>query len=82
MARLKTRVDPKIPESVLTRPVNLQVLARIDEQGNVIVSGVRGGNIVIQGAVKNAVESWKFLPAIVDKQVRCVETEIPIQINR
>jgi hypothetical protein len=82
MARLKTRVNPEISTSVLTRSVTVRVQARIDEQGNVSVTGVRGGNAVIQDAVKSAVERWKFLPAVVDKQPRCVETEISIQINR
>ena len=82
MARLKTRVDPEIPASVLTRSMNVRVQARIDEEGNVIVRAVRGGNAVVQSAVKTAVERWKFLPVIVDKEIRCVETEIPIRINR
>ena len=56
--------------------------ARIDEKGNVTVKEVRGGNAAIQNAVKAAVERWKFLPAIVEQQVRCVETEIPIVISR
>jgi len=82
MSRLKTRVAPEIPASFITRSVSVQVQARIDEKGNVTVKEVRGGNAVIQNAVKAAVERWKFTPAIVDEQVRCVETEIPIVINR
>jgi len=82
MARLKTRVDPEIPESVLTRSLTVRVQSRIDEEGNVTVKEVRGGNAAVQKAVKVAVERWKFLPAIVEQQVRCVETEIPIVINR
>jgi hypothetical protein len=43
---------------------------------------VRGGNAVVQGAVKTAVERWKFLPPIVDNEPRCVDTEIPLVINQ
>jgi len=82
MARLKTRIDPEVPPSALTRSTSVRVQARIDEEGNVVVRGVRGGNAAVQSAVKNAVERWKFSPAIVDKQTRCVDTEIPIQIKR
>ena len=82
MARLKTRVDPEIPASVLNRSISVRVQARIDEEGNVIVGRVQGGNAVIQSAVKDAIQRWKFLPAVVDKETRCVDTEIPIQINR
>ena len=82
MARLKTRVDPEIPASVLSRSLSVRVQARIDEEGSVAVKGIRGGNTAVQNAVKTAVERWKFLPAIVEKQPRCVETEIEIVINR
>ena len=82
MARLKTRVDPEIPASLLSRSVNVRVQTRIDEEGNVAVMGMRGGNAAVQNAVKTAVERWKFLPAIVEKQPRCVETEIEVVINR
>jgi TonB family protein len=81
MARLKTRVEPDVPPSV-TRSMSVRVQARIDEEGNVVVRVVRGGNAAVQSAVKNAVERWKFAPAIVAKQMRCIDTEIPIQINR
>jgi tetratricopeptide (TPR) repeat protein len=82
MARLKARVEPEVPPAALTRSTSVQVQARIDEEGNVFVRGVRGGSAAVQNAVKSAVERWKFAPAIVDKQIRCVDTEIPIQINR
>jgi len=82
MARLKARVDPDVPPAALTRSTSVRVQARIDEEGNVLVRTVQGGNAAVQSAVKNAVERWKFAPAIVDKQIRCVDTEIPIQINR
>jgi hypothetical protein len=81
MARLKSRVDPEIPASAVTRSTRVRVQARIDEDGNVSVKGVRGGNAAVQNAVKGAVEQWKFLPAIVEQQVRCVETEIPIEVG-
>jgi hypothetical protein len=82
MTRLKTRVDPEIPASFITRSLSIRVQARIDEAGNATVKEVRGGNAEVQNAVKAAVERWKFLPTIVEEQVRCVETEIPIVVNR
>jgi tetratricopeptide (TPR) repeat protein len=81
MVRLKTRVAPQVPKSLVSRPTEIRVHARIDEEGNVTVSGVRGGNAALQNAVKSAVEQWKFVPARVDKDTRCVETEIPVTIT-
>jgi hypothetical protein len=82
MARLKTRIDPQIPQSDIKRSISVRVQARIDEEGNVAVRGIRGGNAAVQNAVTSAVQRWKFLPAIVENKVRCIETEIPIVIKR
>ena len=82
LVRLRTRVNPQIPTASAFGSMSVRVKARIDEQGNVTVEETLGGNPVIRSAVQKAVEQWKFLPAIVDREPRCVETEIPILISR
>ncbi len=81
LVRLKTRVNPQIPNGFTSGSMNVRVKTRIDEKGNVTAGEVLGGNPVIRSAVQKAVEQWKFLPAIVESQPRCVETEIPIVIS-
>ena len=82
LARLRTRVNPQIPAGSAFGSVSVRVKAGIDEKGNVTVEEVLGGNSVIRTAVQKAVEQWKFLPAIVENEPRCVETEIPFLISR
>jgi len=85
LVRLKTRVDPEIPPSLrdlLRRsPATVRVRIRIDEKGDVTISQTAGDNNILNQAVRTAVARWKFHPAIVQGQTRCVDTEIPIVIN-
>jgi tetratricopeptide (TPR) repeat protein len=83
MARIKTVVNPQVNYASLPHG-SLQVRAkiRIDEQGNTSVQELHGGIPTVNKAVKGAVEQWKFYPALVDKQPRCVETEVPIVLHR
>jgi hypothetical protein len=82
LVRLRTRVNPDVPDFTrVPRPVNVRVQVKIDENGEVTVKDVQGGPINWHEAIKAAVEKWKFVPAIVFDQPRCVETEIPISIN-
>ena len=86
LMRLKTRVSPQIPAVALDFVRNSQstvrVKARIDEQGNVNVTGTEGGgNNLVNNAVWSAVERWKFSPINDQTGPRCVETEIPIVIK-
>jgi outer membrane biosynthesis protein TonB len=40
-----------------------------------------GGSPILNDAVKNAVEHWKFAPIVDQNGPRCVETEIPVTIK-
>jgi len=86
MVRLKVSTRPEIPsnlEPALQSPLarNVRVEARIEENGDVSVRSVRGENTAINSIVRRAVEAWKFTPAILDNQPRCVETVLPIVIT-
>jgi hypothetical protein len=81
MTRLRTRVNPQIEPS-LQRYVGrgIVVTVRIDEQGNVTVKDVAKANPRIAEAIKFAVEQWKFNPAMIGDQIRCVETGLPMTV--
>jgi hypothetical protein len=85
LVRLKTRVDPEIPLAVkdlLRRSsITVRVKARIDEKGDVTVSETQGTNSYLNDSVRSAVQRWKFLPAIVRSETRCVDTEIAIVVS-
>jgi TonB family protein len=85
LTRLKTRVDPEFPAYLVSQigtQMTVRVKATISEKGNVTAKDVRGDNPLLNNAVKAAVEQWKFSPALLDGGARCVETEIPIVINK
>jgi len=81
----KSKVDPEIPREA--RPyiqggtVTVKVRIRIDEGGNVVSADTPGGNPMFNNAVRNAVERWKFSPALDASGARCADTEIPITIG-
>ena len=81
ITRLKTRVNPQIDPS-LQRYVGRAIVVSIyiDEQGNVEVKDVAKANSRIAGAIKSAVEQWKFNPALIDGEARCVETGLPLTL--
>ena len=86
MPRLKTRVDPEIPPAARAYIQNTQVIVRvkvrIDESGNVAPMEVTGSNVMLNTAVRTAVEKWKFNPIADRNGPRCVNTEIPILITK
>jgi hypothetical protein len=85
LTRLKTRVDPQFPPQLVSRlkalPPTFHVKARIDVNGNVVSTEIRGGDIILYSAVRTAVDQWKFLPARTESGARCVDTDIPITIH-
>jgi tetratricopeptide (TPR) repeat protein len=81
ITRLRTRQDAKLPPGFPSRRVTVQVKVRIDENGNVVVRDTQNIDPKLRNAVFGAAATWKFLPAVVDNEVRCVETEIPIVFN-
>lgn len=85
LTRLKSRVDPQFSPQVISRlkglPLTVHVKARIDVNGSVVSSEIRGGDLSLQGAIRTAVDQWKFLPALTGSGARCVDTEIPITIR-
>jgi hypothetical protein len=85
LTRLKMRVDPEFPAYTLSQlkvsPVVVHVKARINEKGDIATTEAYGGSPLLHTAVRTAVQQWKFSPALVDDQARCVDTDIPIIIN-
>ena len=85
MTRLKSRVEPVISREVtrlIDSHVTSRVTIRIDVNGNVSVLDTQGANASINSAVRDAVEHWKFSPAIDLSGPRCVDTEIAFVINK
>jgi len=83
MARIKSQVSPNIPfDRMPAAPVSLHVRVRIDENGNVSVTNIAGGPLYLNEPMRAAVERWKFQPAVVQDQRRCVETELPVVLKR
>jgi tetratricopeptide (TPR) repeat protein len=86
LARLKTRVDPVITSDLRNYLKNsgeivARVKARINESGDVIVTGMPNGNPILNTAVRGAVTQWKFVPIRDASGSRCVDTEIPINLK-
>jgi thioredoxin-like negative regulator of GroEL len=86
LARLKTRVDPQFPpmvaSQITTTQITVRVKATINEKGEVAAKDVQSENSFVNNAVKAAVEQWKFFPAVIESEARCVDTEIPIVISK
>lgn len=86
LTRLKTKVDPEIPREarayIQNSQVPVRVKARIDMSGNVTVSDVNGINVIINNAIRTAVEKWKFSPIVDLSGPRCVDTELLIMVGR
>lgn len=88
MTRVRTKVDPAIAPGFLqavlrsTSSVQVQVQFRIDEKGNVAVNRIEGDYASINNAVKDAVQAWRFIPAIIENEPRCVDTSVRIAIKR
>jgi len=83
MPRLKSRVNPEIPPNLVPLgSLDILVKVRIDEDGNVVVNSVETANVYIKAAMRDAVEKWKFLPAIAQDQRRCVDTDLSIRLSR
>ncbi len=86
LARLKTRVDPQLPplvaSQIIASQTTVRVKATINEKGEVAPKDVQGENSFVNNAVRAAVEQWKFFPAVIGNEARCVDTEIPIVISK
>jgi tetratricopeptide (TPR) repeat protein len=84
LARLKTRVDPQFPAATLSQyrsPVTIRVKLTIDDKGDAAVGEQSGGGPLLTNPIRVALEQWRFLPAVVQGEARCIETEIPLVIN-
>jgi len=86
LARLKTRVDPVITNDLRNYLKNngeivVRVKARINESGDVTVTGMPEGNPMLSNVVRGAVTLWKFTPIRDASGSRCVDTEIPITLK-
>ena len=86
LPRLKTRVDPQLSPIVLSQITSTQTIVRvkatINEKGEVTARDVYTENALLSGPVKSAIEQWRFLPALINGEARCVDTEIPIVISK
>jgi tetratricopeptide (TPR) repeat protein len=87
LTRLKSRVDPVITNDVRIYLKNnpdmvVRVKARINENGNVKVTAIPGGNPILNSVISNAVEQWKFTPIRDESGARCVDTQIPLVFRR
>jgi hypothetical protein len=84
LARLQTRVDPRVPSNVMTQmkapQVKVHVKARINEDGFVASSELEG-NPLLYDTIRAAMGQWRFRPALTNGEPRCVETEIPFIFN-
>jgi tetratricopeptide (TPR) repeat protein len=85
LSRLKNRVDPQFPPYLLSLikdfPMTIRVKARINEAGDVAAAELSGGNALVYDAVRSAFGQWKFSPALLQGEARCVDTEIPIVLK-
>jgi TonB family protein len=85
LARLKTRVDPEFPPFVISQigtQTTVRVKVTISQKGDVTAKEVHSDSPILNNAVKAAVEQWKFAPALMGGEARCVDSEIPIVINK
>jgi len=74
-------LTPAMRSFIQNTPVTVKVAARISDRGDVSVTNVTGANVVLNDAVRTAVQKWKFLPAVIQGEPRCVETEISVVIS-
>jgi len=85
LSRLKSRVDPQVPPFFIPQlkasPMTFRVKARINENGDVESTELRGGNPILHKTVQDAFNQWKFNPALWEGRPRCFDTEIPILLN-
>jgi hypothetical protein len=73
--------SPYIISMVKDSPVTVRVKAKISEAGDSAAGELNGGNALLYEAVRAAFNQWKFSPAIVQGEARCVDTEIPIVLK-
>jgi tetratricopeptide (TPR) repeat protein len=85
LTRLKTRVEPQFSNEMKALlkvgPMRVTVKTRINEKGDVVSTELQGGSPLLYNPIRNAVDRWKFSPAITEAGPRCVDTEIPFVIN-
>jgi hypothetical protein len=85
LKRLKYRIDPQfsaiVKSQVKESPVRIMVKAKIDEKGDVASVELKGGHPALYEGVRNAINRWKFAPAVTEAGVRCIEAEIPLMIH-
>jgi tetratricopeptide (TPR) repeat protein len=81
LARIRTRVNPQIDPSLqryMTRRIVVNI--EIDELGNTKVNEIVNAHERVAAVLREAVQRWKFNPAVIDNQPRCIETQIPISL--
>jgi tetratricopeptide (TPR) repeat protein len=86
MARLKTRVDPVIPDELRGFLKNngntvVRVKARISETGDLTITSIDDSNPILGKVVRDAVSQWKFVSIRDSSGIRCVDTEISLALK-
>jgi tetratricopeptide (TPR) repeat protein len=86
LTRLKARVDPVITAEAKnylkkSGATQVRVKARINENGDVAVTGMADGNPILNSVVRDAVVQWKFSPIRDASGLRCVDTEFPLLLK-
>jgi len=86
LTRLKTRIDPVISLELRnylksSQEVIARLKVRINESGDVAITGKPNGNPMVNQAVSTAVAQWKFTPTRDQNGARCVDTELSIIIR-
>jgi tetratricopeptide (TPR) repeat protein len=85
LSRLKSRVDPKVDPTLRPYTSKIAVKIRIDDKGKVTVLDIDNpaGNRLVSEAVRDAVQLWKFDPALAARsETRCVVTDFLIQFEQ
>jgi tetratricopeptide (TPR) repeat protein len=85
LSRLKSRVDPKVDAALRPYTTKIAVKIRIDDKGKVSVLDIDNpaGNRLVSEAVSDAVQLWKFDPALAARsESRCVITDFLIQFEQ
>jgi hypothetical protein len=80
MRRLRTRVDPQIDPSLWRYLSQTLVDISIDEDGAVTVKNISNTDGRLADHLKTALERWRFSPAVIDNQQRCVDTQLPASL--
>jgi tetratricopeptide (TPR) repeat protein len=85
VSSLRSRVDPKLEPAARPYTSRIAVTVRIDDKGRAAVLDLDnpGGNPAVSQSVRDAVQQWKFDPALAARyRSECVVTQFLIEFER